>query len=161
MAIQDNQVVTIHFKVKDQNGDVVDSTKKNEPYSFIKGQNQILPKLEEKIGDMIIGSTKKLDLPADQAYGEYNEKAVQQVKRSDFPENTRVEEGMGFIANTSEGKQLPFTVKKVENEDVTIDFNHPLAGKDLSFEVELVNVREATQEELSHGHPHGPGGQAH
>ncbi len=157
MSIKPNQVVTIHFTVKDEEGNVVDSTQDGQPFSFLSGRNQILPKLEEQIGEMIIGSKKEVKLTPQDAYGEYQDEAVQSVNRSDFPEGADLEEGMGFVANMADGKQIPFVITRIAGDDITIDFNHPLAGKTLTFEVELLDVRDATPEELSHGHVHGPG----
>lgn len=161
MAIGVNKVVTMNFTLKDDKGNVLDTTENTQPFSFLSGNNQILPKLEENIDQMIIGAKKNVKIEASEGYGEYNDKAVQQVDKKNFPENINLEEGMRFVANSPEGKEMPFTVNKVEEEQVTIDFNHPLAGKDLNFDVELLDVRDATQEELSHGHVHGPGGHQH
>lgn len=161
MAIKPNQVITIQFQVKDEAGNVVDQTTPDNPYSFISGKGQILPKLEEAIGEMVIGSKKTIELSPEDAYGEHQQEAIQQVKRGDFPEGTDLEVGMGFVANMGDGKQLPFVISGVEGDDITIDFNHPLAGKKLSFEVELIDVRDATEEELAHGHVHGEGGHQH
>ena len=161
MSIQPNQVVTIHFQVKDTEGNVVDATTEDQPYAFISGRGQILPRLEEAISEMLIGSKKTIELEADDAYGQYQQEAVQTVKRGDFPPDTELEVGMGFVANMGDGKQLPFVISQIEGDDITIDFNHPLAGKKLIFEVELVDVRDATPEELAHGHAHGVGGHTH
>ncbi len=161
MSIKPDQVVTIQYTVKDEDGKVVDATGEDNSYSFLSGQNQILPKLEETISDMLIGSTKTIELSPEEAYGDYQEDAVQQVNRSDFPEGTQLEVGMSFVANMADGKQLPFVITAVDGDDITIDFNHPLAGKKLTFEVKLIDVRDATPEELAHGHVHGPGGHAH
>lgn len=158
MSIQPNQVVTINYTVKDKDGNIIDTTSNRQPFSFIYGQNQILPKLEEEIGKMLIGSKKTIELTATDAYGEYNDEATQEVNRSDFPDDAEVKEGAGFVTNTADGREVPFVIKKIEGDTVTIDFNHPLAGQSLWFEVELVNVRDATPEELSHGHVHGEGG---
>ncbi len=161
MAIKPDQVVSINFTVKDEQGEVIDSTKDDQPFEFLSGRNQILPVLEEKIGGMIIGSKKDVELDPENAYGEYQDDAVQTVKRSDFPEGAELKEGQGFVANTQDGKQMPFVISEVEGDDITIDFNHPLAGKKLTFEVELLDVRDATAEELSHGHVHGANGHHH
>ncbi len=161
MSIKPDQVVTIQYTVKDEDGKVVDATGEDNSYSFLSGQNQILPKLEETIGEMLIGSTKTVVLSPEEAYGDYQEEAVQQVNRSDFPEGTQLDVGMSFVANMADGKQLPFVITAVDGDDITIDFNHPLAGKTLTFEVKLIDVRDATPEELAHGHVHGPGGHAH
>ncbi len=161
MAIKDNQVVTLNFTLKDESGQIIDSTTDENPFSYLSGNDQVLPKLEENINSMIIGSKKNVILEPEDAYGRYREEAVQQVSRSEFPQGMEIEEGMSFMADTPDGKHLSFTVKKVDGDDVTVDFNHPLAGKKLEFDLELLDVRDATPEELQHGHVHGPGGHHH
>jgi FKBP-type peptidyl-prolyl cis-trans isomerase SlyD len=161
MPIKQNQVVTINFTLKDETGEIIDSTQGNNPFSFISGNNQILPKLEESISIMLIGSKTNVKLNPVDAYGEYKEEAVQTVDRSEFPQDVELEEGMSFMAHTPEGKQVPLTIAGVEGDKVTVDFNHPLAGRALEFDVELLNIRDATLEELQHGHVHGPDGHHH
>lgn len=158
MSLKPNQVVTIHFTVKDELGEIVDETTSGQPFVFLSGKNQILPALEDEIGNMIIGSKKNITLEPLNAYGEYLPEAVQVVNRDDFPSDVELEEGMNFVANTPEGKQVPFIITQIEDDSVTIDFNHPLAGETLSFDVELLEIREATSEEISHGHVHGNDG---
>ncbi len=161
MSLKSNQVVSINYTLKDEDGNVIQATDKENPFSFISGQGQILPKLEEQLDGMLIGSKKEVTLSAEEAYGNYQEEAIQNVKRTDFPEGTDLQKGMGFVANTPDGRQMPFTISEIKEDDITIDFNHPLAGKALTFDVELLNVREATNEELEHGHVHGAGGHQH
>ncbi|MCU7496048.1 MAG: peptidylprolyl isomerase [Ignavibacteria bacterium] len=161
MPIKPNQVVTVIYSLKDQNGEILDSATKEQPFSFLSGQNQILPKLEEEIGNMLIGSRKEIFLSPEEAYGEYQPESVQVVDRSNFPEGSKLEEGMEYVANTPDGQQLPFVIAKIEGDEITLDFNHPLAGEALTFDLELLDVREATAEELAHGHVHGDGGHHH
>ena len=161
MPLKENQVVSINFTLKDNDGNVIQTTTKEEPFSFLSGNEQILPKLEENIGGMLIGSKKTVVLDPENAYGNFSESAVRTVNKSEFPEGTELKIGMGYYADTPDGKQLPFTIKNIEGENITLDFNHPLAGKTLTFEVELLNLRDATPEELSHGHVHGAGGHHH
>lgn len=149
MTLETNKVISIAYTVKDSEGKLVDQASVSHPYSFLSGQNQILPKLEEKIGEMLIGSKKSVTLTPEEGYGEFQDEGIQQVKRADFP------------ADMGDGRHLPFFITAVSREEVTIDFNHPLAGKTLEFEVELLNIREATDEELMHGHAHGAGGHQH
>jgi FKBP-type peptidyl-prolyl cis-trans isomerase SlyD len=151
MSIKPDQVVTINVTIKDEEGQPVESTANEEPLSFLSGHNQIFPKLEDKLGEMIIGSKKTVNLKPEEAFGEYKDEAIQQVKRSNFSEENPPQEGRRYLASTPEGKQMPFVVKSVEEDDVTVDFNHPLAGKELTVEMELLNIREATKDELSGG----------
>jgi FKBP-type peptidyl-prolyl cis-trans isomerase SlyD len=156
--VQPNKVITMNYTLKDSEDVVIDTTENKGAFSFISGANQILPKLEEKIGSMLIGSKKDVKLSAEEAYGVYDEKAIQKVEKSTFPDDATVEVGMGFVANSPDGHPMPFRVAAVEENEVTIDFNHPLAGKDLEFNVHLVDIRNASEEEVAHGHVHGPGG---
>lgn len=161
MSIGKNKVVTINYTLKDGKGTVIDSTENNPPFSYLSGNHQILPGLEEKIDEMIIGSSKNVVLEPKDAYGEFKEDAVQKINKKEFPEGTNLEKGMSFVANTPEGKQMPFYIQEVAGEEVTIDFNHPLAGQKLEFDVKLVDVRDATPEEITHGHAHGGDGHHH
>ncbi len=161
MALNSDQVVTINFTLQDDEGIVIDSTKDSTPFSFISGRNQILPKLEEAISVMLIGSSKNILLSAADGYGEFKDEAVQTVKKDAFPEGSNIEEGMSYVANSPEGHQMPFVITKIDGDDITLDFNHPLAGRNLNFDVELLDVRNASAEELDHGHVHGADGHHH
>ncbi len=161
MPLKENQVVAINFTLMDKEGKIIEATTKDDPFLFISGNEQILPKLEENIGEMLIGSKRTVVLEPENAYGKFSDSAIQIVNRSEFPEGTELKIGMGYYADTPDGRQMPFTIKSVEGDNVTLDFNHPLAGQTLTFEVELLNLRDATPEELSHGHVHGAGGHHH
>ncbi len=161
MPIGANKVVTMNFTLTDDEGNVLDTTDHGSPFSYLSGNNNILPKLEEAIDSMIIGTKKQISLVSTDAYGNYNEEIVQVVGKENFPEDFELEVGLSYVASNPDGVQMPFVITEVRDEDVTIDFNHPLAGKNLNFNVELLDVRDATQEELSHGHVHGPDGHHH
>lgn len=161
MAIEQNKVVTMNFTLTDDHGNVLDSTAQGGPFSYISGKNMVLPKLEEAVNGMLIGSKKNLKLEAKDGYGNYNDDAVQVVGKENFPEDFVLEVGMEYMASNPDGVQMPFTISNVDGEEITVDFNHPLAGKNLNFDIELLNVRDATVEELSHGHVHGSGGHHH
>jgi len=161
MAIAQNKVVTMKFTLTDDLGNVLDTTDSGGPFSYITGGNMVLPKLEEAVNGMIIGTKKSLKLDAADGYGNYNEEALQVVGKENFPEDFVLEVGMEYLASNPDGVQMPFTITKVDGEEITIDFNHPLAGMNLNFDIELVEVRDATAEELNHGHVHGAGGHHH
>jgi FKBP-type peptidyl-prolyl cis-trans isomerases 2 len=161
MAMEPNKVVTMNFTLTDDQGNVLDTTDNGGPFSYMTGSNMILPKLEEAVSGMIIGTKKNIKLDAVDAYGNYNEQIVQVVGKENFPEDFELEVGMSYMASSPDGAQMPFVITEVRDEDVTIDFNHPLAGKNLNFDIELLDVRDATAEELSHGHVHGPDGHHH
>jgi FKBP-type peptidyl-prolyl cis-trans isomerase SlyD len=158
MALEPNKVVTMNFKLTDDEGNLLDSTDKGGAFSYLTGKNMILPKLEEAVGGMIIGTKKSIKLDSVDGYGDYNEQIVQVVGRENFPQDFELEVGMSYVASNPDGAQMPFVIANVEGDSITIDFNHPLAGKNLNFDVELLDVRDATPEELSHGHVHGPHG---
>jgi FKBP-type peptidyl-prolyl cis-trans isomerase SlyD len=161
MPIAQNKIVTFNYTLKDDTGNVLDSTEGSTPFSFLSGNGQILPKLENAMDGMLVGSKKNVKISAPDAYGTYNENAVQQVDRNNFPENADLQPGMQFVANSPEGNQMPFIISEVKDNNIKIDFNHPLAGKDLEFDVELIDIRDATAEEIAHGHAHGAGGHHH
>ena len=161
MAILTNKVVTFNYTLKDTEGNLLDSTANGGPFSFITDTMQVLPGLEEALGSMIIGGKKNIKLAAADAYGEFDDNAIQKVKRNLFPEEAELEIGRTYYAHSPEGRHLQFVIMQIENDEITVNFNHPLAGKDLEFDVELLDVRDATPEEISHGHVHGPGGHHH
>jgi len=161
MPTKPNHVYTINFTVKTSDGTVMDSTENHEPFSYVAGTDSVLPKLEAEVGNMLISSKKSLILAPEDGYGAYVDEAVQIAKRENFPADADLTPGMEFVATGPEGEQMPFHILKVDDEGVTIDFNHPLAGETLTFDVELLDVRPATPEELSHGHVHGVGGHHH
>lgn len=161
MPIEANKVVTLNFTLKDDAGNVLDSTDHGGPFSYISGKGMVLPKLEEAVSIMMIGTKKQLKLEAVDGYGNYNEDAIQVVGKENFPSDFNLEVGMEYMASNPDGVHMPFVITEVRDEEVTIDFNHPLAGKNLNFDLELLDVRDATAEELAHGHVHGPGGHHH
>lgn len=161
MPIEANKVVTMNFTLTDEFGNVLDSTEHGGVFTYISGTGMVLPKLEEAVNSMIIGTKKQIKLEAADAYGNYNQDAVQIVGKENFPSDFVLEVGMEYMASNPDGMQMPFIITNVEEETVTIDFNHPLAGKTLNFDLELLDVRDATPEELAHGHVHGPDGHHH
>ena len=161
MSFQAKKVVTFNYKLKDNEGNILDSTDNGGPFSFITGTMQVLPGLEEALSSMLIGSKKNVKLAAADAYGEYDDNAIQKVNRGMFPKEADLEIGKTYFAHSPEGQHLQFLITEIEKEEITVNFNHPLAGKDLEFDVHLLDVRDATPEEISHGHIHGPGGHHH
>jgi FKBP-type peptidyl-prolyl cis-trans isomerase SlyD len=161
MAIGANKVITLKYKLSDDKGNMIQTTQENEPFVYLSGNSQILPKLEAAVDEMIIGGKKNVSLDSSDAYGGYDEKAIQLVKKDAFPQDAKLEVGMEYMAHGPNGHPVQFVIKEVKEEDITIDFNHPLAGRNLNFDVELVDVRDATEEELQHGHVHGAGGHNH
>lgn len=156
MSIDSKKVATIHYKITDEKGIVQDSTEGEHPYSFLGSSDHMFPKVEEKLATMEAGEKATIELEAAEAYGEYIEEGVKITSKSNFPEGVELKEGMTFLTQ-QDGHDVPVTVKKVEDDNITIDFNHPLAGQKLKMEVELVELRDATEDEMAHGHVHGPG----
>lgn len=151
-----DKVATIHFTIKDEKGIVQDSTKNQPPYSFLGSSGQMFPRAEEMLAGMEVGEKVALTLEPADAYGEYDEDAVQITAREHFPEGVELKEGMTFLTMQGE-HEVPVIIREVDEKKVTIDFNHPLAGKRLEMEMELLEIRDATEEEMAHGHVHGPG----
>jgi len=156
MKVENGKVVTIRYRLV-VDGEVADEGE----LSYLHGHGQLIPGLEEALEGHEKGDVVKVTLPPEKAYGQPDPEGVQVVDRSAFPEGSRIEVGEQYLAQDASGAQMPFTITKVEGDQVTIDFNHPLAGKTLEFEVEILEVRDATPEELAHGHAHGPGGHHH
>jgi len=151
MAIVENQIVSIEYEVKD--GDkVVDSNVGGNPLVFMFGKGQIIPGLESGIVDMNIGDKAEVNVTAADAYGEYNDEAKQEVPKDQF-DGIDLEVGMSLYGQGEDGGTVQVIVKEIGSETVIIDFNHPLAGKALLFNVSINNIREASAEEAMTGIP--------
>lgn len=159
MIISENVVVLFHYSLTDENGNELDSSTDKDPLAYIHGHKNIIPGLEKELDGKKEGDVMVVTIEAAEAYGERQEQMIQEVPRASF----QVEEmtvGMRFEAQTPNGP-VSVVVTNVTDDMVTVDGNHPLAGKDLTFDVKIDSVREATEEELEHGHVHGPGGHQH
>jgi len=155
-----DSVVLIHYTLTNTSGAVLDSSDGGEPLGYLHGHSNIISGLESQLEGRAVGDKLVANVKAADGYGERDEALVQDVPRSAFPAEPVPEAGMQFQAQGPEGAQL-VTVTGVTDENVTVDGNHPLAGQDLKFDVEIVEVRAASAEELQHGHVHGPGGHDH
>ena len=151
------KVISFHYTLTDPTGQTIDSSSGREPLTYMEGAGQIIPGLETELGKLKAGDKKKIGVKADDAYGQRDPQALIDVPREKLPSQT-VKVGDQFRSNQS---PLPLTVTKVTDTHVTLDANHPLAGVDLTFDVEITTIRDATEEELAHGHAHGPGGHSH
>lgn len=159
--MSDRRVVSFHYVLTDKEGTQIDASTGSEPMTYLEGGGQIIPGLENALNTLNKGDKKKVQVAAAEAYGEYDKEMVFDVPRTQFPKGEKIEVGMKFQAG-GHGEPSPvFTVTKVSLEHVTVDGNHPLAGKDLFFDVEITDIRQATKEELAHGHVHGHGGHHH
>ncbi len=148
MTIAKDKVVSINYTLKDSDGNVIDSSKDSNPLQYIHGNNQLIPGLETQLEGKEKGTKINAVVEPADAYGEYNEKLIIEVPRKQFDSSSPIEEGMKFQADTPMGPQI-VTVKKVSEDTITIDGNHELAGKTLYFDVEIMDIRDATAEELA------------
>ncbi len=161
MQISEQKVVTMNYEVVDSQGQLIDRSEEGGPLAYIHGNGQLIPGLETALEGRGKGDKIAVDVPPEQGYGERDEEGVQIVARNQFDDSVEIEVGMQFEAqDDDEGHQI-VTVAAVDGENITLDTNHPLAGKNLRFKVEILDVRDASTEELSHGHVHGPGGHDH
>lgn len=147
MKIEKNKMVKIHYTLKDDEGQVIDSSVGKEALEYLHGEGMLIPGMERELENREIGDKFSAVIEPKDGYGEYNPEYVVEVPRDRFDANTEIEIGQKFQADTPSGMML-VTVTKVTPENVTIDSNHELAGKRLHFEVEVVDIRDATSEEL-------------
>ncbi|HIQ50567.1 MAG TPA: peptidylprolyl isomerase [Nautiliaceae bacterium] len=141
------KVFSIEYTVKNSKGEVVDSNKGGAPLKFIEGKGEIIPGLEKEVLKMEEGEEKKIVVKANEAYGERNEEWVETLPREQF-EGIELQKGMTLYGQSPDGQTVAVTVVDFDDKNVTIDYNHPLAGEDLTFEVKVVEKRDATLEEL-------------
>ena len=160
-TVSENMVASVHYKgTLPENGEVFDSSEEREPLTFLVGHKQMIPGFEEEIMGAKVGETREFTLSSDRAYGDRDNDAVMEIPREQFTQleqEATLETGMQLVAQMPHGPS-PFTITSLTEETVTADFNHALAGQSLTFSVEIVELREATEEELAHGHVHGPDG---
>ena len=159
MKIENNKVVRFHYTVSEQGQGQLESSRELEPLSVLIGQGNIIPGLESAMKGREAGETFEVTVTPEQAYGERREGLIQRVPRKHF-KGAKLTPGMQVVLPTDQG-QRAMTVKKVGVSVVDVDLNHPMAGKTLNFDVEILDVREASAEEISHRHVHGDGGHRH
>ncbi|WP_290698486.1 peptidylprolyl isomerase [Amphritea sp.] len=160
MQIADNKIVLIHYTLSNLDDEVMDSSAGGEPLAYLHGKGNIVPGLEKELLGKKVGDKVKVEVSPEEGYGELNEELIQEVERAAFEGVEAIEVGMRFMAQTAWGQQ-PVVVTAVTEETVIVDGNHPLADQSLKFDVEVVEVRDASEEELEHGHAHGEGGHHH
>lgn len=160
MKIENKKVVTIHYTLSDKNGQVLDTSDGSDPLHYLHGYGNIIPGLEEALKGKTNGDKITVSIPPEKAYGMYNEKDKLQVNKSQFEGIDEIKIGMDIQTRTQDGIKM-YRVEKIFGDTVILDGNHALAGETLNFEVEVMDVRDASEEELEHGHVHGPGGHHH
>lgn len=151
--VADDVVVSIDYTLT-VDGEVVDTTEGDEPLQFLQGHQNIIPGLERELTGMKIGESKSVTVSPAEAYGEVDPENVVDVPRSEFPMEIPLEPGTELEVKNADGEVLSATIAEINGDTVKLDFNHPLAGKQLTFDVTIVDLREATDEELAHGHVH-------
>jgi FKBP-type peptidyl-prolyl cis-trans isomerase SlyD len=159
MKIEKDRVVRFHYTVAEQGQEPIESSLGREPLAILYGHGNIIPGLEKAMEGRGAGESFSVDVPAAEAYGEKREGLTQRVPKKHFGEQ-RLMPGMQVVLNTNFGPRA-VTIEKVGMSVVDVDLNHPMAGKDLHFDIDVVDVREASAEELEHGHVHGEGGHHH
>lgn len=160
MKVSEGKVVSIHYTLTGDTGEVLDSSQGREPLAYLQGHGNIIPGLENALVDKEPGDKLKVTVKPEEAYGVRNESLVQDVPLSNFQDPKEIKEGVRIRVETNQGVSIA-VVSKMAGETVTLDMNHPLAGETLHFDVEITEVREALKEEIEHGHVHGPGGHHH
>ncbi len=160
MKISKNSVVSIDYILTDAKGEVLDRSSKGKPLQFIHGLGHLIPGLEKALEGKTAGESLKAKIPHAEGYGARDESLMQSLPKENFEEIEDLKVGMELEAEGDEGIRI-ITVVGIEGDKVIVDGNHPLAGVDLNFDVNIVAVRAATTDELGHGHVHGPGGHHH
>ena len=158
--IEQSTIASVHYTGTFIDGEVFDSSEGKAPLSFEVGKGQMISGFEQEMLGAEIGEKREFTLTPEKAYGMRDEGAIQKVPKSQFPDDMQLAPGMVLGAQSDRGP-VQFSVVSVDGDEVTVDFNHQMAGMTLRFSVEVVGIREATREELAHGHAHGPGGINH
>ncbi|MBW2713512.1 MAG: peptidylprolyl isomerase [Deltaproteobacteria bacterium] len=154
MKIENNAVVTLQYKLTNDTGEVLDTSEGEEPLVYLHGSDSIIPGLESALTGKGAGDQIEVTVQPEDGYGEFNEAMIQVIPREAFEGIDEIQPGMQFQAESPEGQLQIVCVKEIGDEDITIDANHPLAGQVLNFDITIDEVREATKEELDHGHVH-------
>jgi FKBP-type peptidyl-prolyl cis-trans isomerase SlyD len=158
-TVADGKVVSIHFTLKNNAGEVLDSSEGHDPLDYLHGADNVVPGLERELIGKSVGDELVVEVAAKDGYG-VRQGEIFSVDRDSFPEDAELEKGTQFVAEADEGP-IPLWVDRIEDGKVYVDPNHPLAGVQLNFDVTVVAIRAASEEEVEHGHPHGPGGHEH
>lgn len=160
MTISKNKVVHIDYTLKDNEGNVLDSSDGRQPLAYIHGIGNIIPGLEAALDGKSVGDKIKTTVHPEDAYGKRDKNLKQKISLKQFENPEDVKKGVQLQIRSEKGVRLA-VVTEIQGDDVIIDLNHPLAGVELNFDVEIKDIREASSEELSHGHVHGEGGHSH
>jgi FKBP-type peptidyl-prolyl cis-trans isomerase SlyD len=154
MNVADKRIVSIHYKLTDDGGNEIDSSSGGDPLDYLHGADNIVPGLERELTGKSAGDQVQVVVQPADGYGPVHDELVQKLEREVFQGVDEIEPGMQFEAKSPDGDSRVVTVKEVSDDGITVDANHPLAGVTLHFDVTVESVREATEEELAHGHAH-------
>lgn len=152
--IEDNVVVTLQYKLWLDDGEMVEESDADDPLTYLHGHDNIIPGLERALQGMRVGDKKRIVVEPEDAYGEYDPDDVEELALSALPPELNPEVGMVLAIENSEGHEFEAVVTDLDEDTITLDFNHPMAGERLTFEVTITELREASKEELTHGHVH-------
>jgi len=160
-VITKNKVVSVSYCLKNMQGEELDRADSSKPLEYLHGSGNIVPGLENALDGLKVGDKKEVTVKPEDGYGEILADLKMEVERKMFPADQKIALGMRFMADLSDGKKHPFNIVDIKDDKVHIDGNHPLAGQTLQFSIEIMKVRDATPEELKHGHAHGEGSGHH
>lgn len=160
MQLTKDKVATLNYTLKDNDSNIMDESNDGN-FVYLHGAKNLIPALEDALEGKQSGDKVNVVVEPENAYGQRNEEKIQRVPKKIFPQDQELAVGMPFSSATPDGSPVNVVITAIEEDEVVIDGNHPLAGVQLHFDIELLEVREATAEELEHGHVHGPGGHQH
>ena len=160
MQLTKEKVANINYTLKDKDSNIMDESTDG-TFTYLHGAKNLIPALEDALEGKEAGDKANVVVAPENAYGERDEQKIQRVPRKMFPVDQELEVGMPFSSATPDGTAVNVVITAIEEHEVVIDGNHPLAGVELHFDIEIIGVRDATKEELEHGHVHGPGGHQH
>lgn len=161
LKVADNVVVSLDYTLRLDDGTEIDTSRGQEPLVYLQGHGQIIPGLEKELYGLVVGDAKKVAVAPAEGYGDVDPEAQQLVDHDIFPDDLELKSGMRLRMATPEGHPLEAEVVEIKEDGVLLDFNHPLAGETLHFDVSVASLRAATDEELQHGHAHGAHGHSH
>ena len=160
-VVANGVVVLMHYKLSDEEGTIIDASEEGDPLPYLHGASNIVPGLEKHLAGLSVGDSAKVVVDPSEGYGFRESEAPTPVPREAFPDDVELEAGMTFFEEAEDGSTRPVWIADIDEEVVYIDYDHPLAGVTLHFEVAIVGLRAASEEEIAHGHPHGADGHHH
>ncbi|WP_297804971.1 peptidylprolyl isomerase [uncultured Polaribacter sp.] len=140
--VKENNTIKVNYTGKLSNGQIFDTSEGKEPIEFILGQGRLIPGFEKGLIDMKLNEKKTIEIAKDQAYGDVNDNLIQEINKAELPQDMEPKVGMGLVSKSPDGKEINLMVVEVKDESIVIDGNHPLAGHDLIFDVEVVEIKE-------------------